>query len=117
VYAAAYRLAADRVDVLLRPQVLTLGELPSRLPEPPGLIVGDPGVLDRRMVAAWTGRAPVAAGPRAAALIALDGVVGGVVEVPDVVAFVPDYGRPAEAQVRWERAHGRSLPDTRGEFR
>lgn len=117
VYAAAYRITDAGVAVLAAPHVTTLGKLHARLVERPGLVAGDLTVLDREMVTGWTGRVPVAAGPRAAALIALDGVPGGTTEVPDLVAFEPDYGRPAEAQVRWERAHGRSLPDSRGEFR
>jgi tRNA threonylcarbamoyladenosine biosynthesis protein TsaB len=28
----------------------------------------------------------------------------------DLASWEPDYGRLAEAQVRWERAHGRPLP-------
>jgi tRNA threonylcarbamoyladenosine biosynthesis protein TsaB len=117
VYAAVYRVAENRVDILMPPVVATLGDLPARLPQPPGLVVGDASVLDHRTVVEWTGRPPVAAAPRAAALIVLDGVAGGVVDVPDPAAFAPHYGRPAEAQVRWERAHGRGLPDTPGEFR
>jgi hypothetical protein len=27
----------------------------------------------------------------------------------DLAAWEPDYGRPAEAQARWEAAHGRAL--------
>jgi tRNA threonylcarbamoyladenosine biosynthesis protein TsaB len=117
VYGAVYRVGADRVEVLAPPLLAPFVGLQARVPELPGLVVGDLAVLDRATVVAWTGRPPLAVGPRAAALIALDGVPGGIVEVPDLAGFAPDYGRPAEAQVRWERAHGRSLPDTRGEFR
>lgn len=117
VYAAVYRISDAGVEALIAPRVTTLGKLRTRLVEPPGLVAGDPTVLDRGMVTGWTGRPPVAAGPRATALVALDGRPGGITEIPDLVAFEPDYGRPAEAQVRWERAHGRSLPDSRGEFR
>jgi tRNA threonylcarbamoyladenosine biosynthesis protein TsaB len=111
------RVGVERVDALAPSRLTTFAELRARVADPPGLVVGDVAILDRAEVIAWTGRPPVAAGPRAAALIALDGVPGGIAEVPDVAGFEPDYGRPAEAQVRWERAHGRSLPDTRGEFR
>ncbi|HEX9632959.1 MAG TPA: tRNA (adenosine(37)-N6)-threonylcarbamoyltransferase complex dimerization subunit type 1 TsaB [Gemmatimonadales bacterium] len=117
VYGAVYRVSAGRVEVVAPPSLASFADLQARVPEPPHLVVGDLAVLDRSAVVAWTGRPPLPGGPRAAALIALDGVPGGIVEVPDVAAFAPDYGRPAEAQVRWERVHGRSLPDTRGEFR
>lgn len=117
LFGAVFRVGAARVDVLAPPHLTTFADFRARVAEPPGLVVGEAGVLDRAAVIAWTGRPPVTAGPRAAALIALDGVPGGIAEVGDVAGFAPDYGRPAEAQARWERAHGRSLPDTRGEFR
>jgi tRNA threonylcarbamoyladenosine biosynthesis protein TsaB len=117
VYAAVYRVSGTRVEVLLPPQVTVLSDLPARVPEPPDLVVGQPSVLDRGTIVGWTGRPPVPGGPRAAALIALDGVPHGILEVPDLAAFEPDYGRPAEAQARWERTHGRRLPDTHGEPR
>jgi hypothetical protein len=28
----------------------------------------------------------------------------------------PEYGRPAEAQVKWEERHGRPLPDSPSRF-
>ena len=117
LFGAVFRVGVERVDVLAPSHLTTFADLRARLADPPGVVVGDVATLDRAEVVAWTGRPPVALGPRAAALIALDGVPGGIAEVPDVAGFAPDYGRPAEAQARWERAHGRSLPDTRGEFR
>lgn len=47
--------------------------------------------------------------PRAAAVSRmLDSIVlAGAV---DIAAWEPDYGRSAEAQVKWEAAHGRPLP-------
>ena len=47
--------------------------------------------------------------PRAEGVAALltDVLVVGPV---DLVSWEPNYGRAPEAQVRWERAHGQSLP-------
>lgn len=47
--------------------------------------------------------------PRAEGVAALltDVLVAGPV---DLVSWEPNYGRAPEAQVRWERAHGQSLP-------
>lgn len=117
VYGAMYRFGAARVEVVVPPRREPLATLLTGVADRPGLVVGDLTVIDEPIARQWTGRPPVGAGPRAAALIALDGVPGGVREIPDLVAFEPDYGRPAEAQARWERAHGRTLPDTGGEFR
>jgi tRNA threonylcarbamoyladenosine biosynthesis protein TsaB len=38
----------------------------------------------------------------------LEGIVGG--GAVDIASWEPDYGRLAEAQVRWEAEHGRPLP-------
>lgn len=37
-------------------------------------------------------------------------IAQGLVTNTDLVSWEPDYGRKAEAQVRWEAAHGRPLP-------
>ena len=58
--------------------------------------------------------APPEGAPRATALIALADMEGGAGEVPDPSGWEPFYGRPAEAQARWEIAHGRPLPDPAG---
>jgi hypothetical protein len=34
----------------------------------------------------------------------------GSIESVDIASWEPEYGRLAEAQVRWERAHGMPLP-------
>ena len=34
----------------------------------------------------------------------------GAIERVDLDRWEPDYGRLAEAQVKWEAAHGRPLP-------
>lgn len=38
--------------------------------------------------------------------------VEGAITPADLSAWEPDYGRLAEAQVKWESAHGRALPRT-----
>jgi len=50
-----------------------------------------------------------AAHPHARAIARLDSLRSFVSPV-DLATWEPDYGRHAEAQVRWERAHGRPLP-------
>jgi hypothetical protein len=41
-------------------------------------------------------------------------VAGAVARLDDPAGAEPTYGRLAEAQVRWEHAHGRPLPDPPG---
>lgn len=120
VFGAIYDFRAGGVTEVFAPALLPLTELIRRTPMAPHLAVGDGAVLGADVIVEWTGRAPVSAphvGPRAAALVALDGLPGGIREIADVFAFEPDYGRPAEAQTRWERTHGRHMPDSGGEFR
>ena len=58
----------------------------------------------------WLGPAPA----NAAWLLELLRCDGGTVAVTDVETWEPVYGRPAEAQARWERDHGRALPGAAG---
>jgi hypothetical protein len=60
----------------------------------------------------WTGRPPVGPPvgvPHAGALLELLDLPGATALVEDPDASEPNYGRLAEAQARWERAHGRPL--------
>jgi len=64
-------------------------------------------------VEAWTGRAPLGLEelpPIAGSLLALLAYDGARVALDRLLAE-PTYGRPAEAQVKWESRHGRPLPN------
>lgn len=89
VYAAVYRFGGDAVETVLAPTVAPRDRLGTLAP---------PGSLD-------------ATGQPASArhLIALAALAGGAVPIADVHAWEPIYGRPAEAQARWEATHGRPL--------
>lgn len=50
--------------------------------------------------------------PSAMVLLRLAGMDGGTRVVTDPASWEPTYGRPAEAQAKWEREHGRPLPDS-----
>jgi hypothetical protein len=52
--------------------------------------------------------------PEAATLLRLIDVPGATQPVPSPQDFEPQYGRPAEAAAKWEREHGRPLPDSPG---
>ena len=116
VFAAVYRFQRGAVEVILAPCLTTLSRLKD-LGLHPRIAVGDGAATYAEAVRAWTGRDPVAppaGAPRAASLIELLAVAGAVRKVDDVQDWEPDYGRPAEAQARWERKHGRPLPGTTG---
>jgi hypothetical protein len=113
LYAGGYHLATDRVAEWFAPMVLAPGGLlpPGGEPE---WIVGD---VPEEAVAAWSTERTVCrlgipeGWPDARDLLALGSVSGGTVARTDLPNWEPVYGRPAEAQARWEREHGRPLVD------
>ncbi len=80
---------------------------------PVDAVVGSLSAALAAAVTAATGRIPVigeSAWPDAAHLFTLCDIAGGTTVVTDPETWEPEYGRPAEAQAVWERAHGRPLP-------
>jgi len=55
---------------------------------------------------------PTESWPSALALLRLAGMAGGTRTITDPATWEPTYGRPAEAQAKWELEHGRPLPDS-----
>lgn len=112
VYVAAYRLESGSVHTVLAPTVLR----PEQVRERCGAADVIVSTASAGALAAVRGNESAlliegdAALPDAAALLALRTMRGGAAPVRDVAAWEPDYGRPAEAQVRWEETHGRPLP-------
>lgn len=100
VFAAAYRVTSSRVDTVLAPSVHRPGDLNASglIPE----VITGPAADRMNGVPTW---------PSAATLLRLIGLSGGVRRISDPRRWEPDYGRPAEAQVQWERTHGRPLPN------
>ena len=114
VFGALYVVHAERVETLVAPAVLTVAELGERAPVRPALAVGDGAVRYADDVTRWTGAAPVplaALPPGAAMLLSLLPRAGAARILDDAAGGEPAYGRPAEAQVKWEARHGRPLPD------
>ena len=100
VFAAAYRVTSGRVDTVLAPSVHRPDDLNASglVPE----VITGPAADRMDGVPGW---------PSAATLLRLIGLSGGVRRISDPRRWEPDYGRPAEAQVQWERTHGRPLPN------
>ncbi|HEU5304356.1 MAG TPA: hypothetical protein VFU40_06910, partial [Gemmatimonadales bacterium] len=116
VYAAAYRFGVDRVVTELAPSVRRLDEVVHAAFRPT-VVVGEAPPEIAAALADWAGQpviGPPAGAPHAAQLLTLVGRAGGASRVDNVPAWEPVYGRPAEAQARWEMAHGRRLPDSVG---
>lgn len=108
VFGAMYDFASNRVKTVVKPDLFTIAKLASRTRVRPVSVVGDGAQRYRDQVLAWTGREPVG-------LDALPPIAGSLLELASVAGYPPGpeplYGRPAEAQVKWEIAHGRALPN------
>lgn len=119
IFAAGYRFLPDRIVVELPPSV----RRPSELMDGglrPVVVVGDAPPEIVAALERWSGCPVIASprgSPRAAKLLDLIGKPGGPTQVDRVHEWEPVYGRPAEAQARWEIAHGRPLPDPAGSAR
>jgi tRNA threonylcarbamoyladenosine biosynthesis protein TsaB len=116
LYVAAYRFDAAGVRTLLAPAVRRPEELVAGALSP-DVLVGELPEPARQLLERWAGHAvigPPAGWPDARMLLDLVGRPGGAVRVEPVEGWQPEYGRPAEAQARWETAHGRPLPDSIG---
>ncbi len=109
IYAGAWALEDGRLETRLAPRAVVPADLTGLLPRPSALVAALPAALTGPL-AGWAGE-PLSPGDAAAGLLRLAAIPGALHRVPDPGAWEPDYGRPAEAQARWEAAHGRALPD------
>ena len=115
VFGAIYTFAGDEVKTLVAPDLFTIATLAAHARTPPDLVVGDGAERYRETVVAWSGRAPVgidALPPIAGSLLALFSFDGARRAIEDPRVVEPVYGRPAEAQVKWEARYGRPLPNS-----
>jgi len=115
VYAGVYRFHAGWVETVVAAAVHRPEALVERSPIP-DVLVGEAQDAVVRGLEAWSGRAmirPPEGAPHARSLIGLTALAGGAGKVA-AGSWQPEYGRPAEAQARWETAHGRPLPDPVG---
>jgi tRNA threonylcarbamoyl adenosine modification protein YeaZ len=119
VYAAEYRFGPGVVEVLQTPTVWLPERLLSGCPVPDAVAGMLPEPLAARLAEWQGGHRPrhLAGAASAGALLELAGLAGATTVIVDVPAWEPVYGRPAEAQAKWERDHGRTLPDSPSHFR
>ena len=113
VFGAIYAFPPGRVETLVAPALVTLAALARVAPVRPLVAVGDGAQRYSDEVLSWTGRAPVGLDtlpPVASSLLALATREGASRPLGDPAVAEPVYGRPAEAQVKWEAHHGRPLP-------
>ena len=113
VYGAVYVVKASSVETVVPPTLLTIEDLAARSPLCPRLVVGDGALKYAEPVRRWSGAAPASVEevvPPAVSMLALLPRDGAAHAVPDPATAEPVYGRPAEAQAKWEARHGRPLP-------
>lgn len=113
VFGAVYAFPPGRVETLVAPGLFTIDALRHRVPARPRLAVGDGAVRYGDAVLNWIGRPAIgldALPPLATSLLMLAEREGAVRPIDDPATAEPIYGRPAEAQVKWEARHGRPLP-------
>jgi tRNA threonylcarbamoyladenosine biosynthesis protein TsaB len=112
VFGAVYVLRPDRLEVVVAPGVWTPEDLIAATPARPRAAVGDGAVRYAAALEQWTGARPLdlrALRPTAASLLTLVPLAGVARRIEDPATAEPEYGRPAEAQARWEARHGRPL--------
>jgi len=113
VYGAMYAFPADRVETVVAPGLFTVPALACATAARPLIAVGDGAQRYTEDIEKWTGRPAVGLeqlAPIAVALLALASREGAARTLEDPSTAEPVYGRPAEAQVKWEARYGRPLP-------
>jgi tRNA threonylcarbamoyladenosine biosynthesis protein TsaB len=119
VFAAVYQFNGIKATTVLSPTLTPIAAL-REAGIRAEVAVGDGAAAFASEVEAWTGRPPVPppdGGPRAASLIELSAAPENLRMIENISEFEPNYGRLAEAQVRWEKQHGKPLPGTVGDPR
>jgi tRNA threonylcarbamoyladenosine biosynthesis protein TsaB len=113
IYGALYRVGPHEVETLVAPAVMTMDEFARVAPERPRLAVGDGATRYESAARSWTGSDPVPLEnlPPAATMLLSLLSHDGAGRVVDALTAEPAYGRPAEAQAKWEAQHGRPLPN------
>jgi tRNA threonylcarbamoyl adenosine modification protein YeaZ len=116
LYSAAYLVEAGGITCVLPPAARTPEALLDAV-SAPGLLVGEAQPALAGRLEGWAARTSLGGRADARALLAAMGRPGGAVRIDDPAGWEPTYGRPAEAQARWEAQHGRPLhhpPGTAG---
>jgi tRNA threonylcarbamoyladenosine biosynthesis protein TsaB len=116
VYGGAWLWLESGIETLVplaarRPEVLR-----DMVPRP-DVVVGDVPAASADVLSGWAGRDATGIPPEAAWLLGLGRWNNALVRVLDPDTWEPQYGRPAEAQARWEAEHQRPLPDPAGQGR
>ncbi|MGH7590075.1 MAG: tRNA (adenosine(37)-N6)-threonylcarbamoyltransferase complex dimerization subunit type 1 TsaB [Gemmatimonadales bacterium] len=111
VYAAAYDVQETTIRVLSAPAAVPIGEAAALVAPGAALVGTAPEAVLVQIAKAIGGHRLAPPASTAITLLELLDRAGGLTPVKDLGRWEPLYGRPAEAQRKWEEAHGRPLPD------
>jgi len=110
VFAAVFAFEAGEMKTHLAPSLTTIEEIQRLGCPPPAVAIGDVALAHAREIDDRLGCQAMPGRPHARSLLGLRAVRSATRLVSDPLVVEPAYGRVAEAQVRWEREHGRTLP-------
>lgn len=116
VYGGAWLWLDEGVETILPLAARRPALLREAVPRP-DILVGDVPGSAADVLSGWARREETGIPPEAAWLLGLGRWRNALVHVPDPDTWEPAYGRPAEAQARWEAEHQRPLPDPAGQGR
>jgi len=112
-YGGAWLVLDRQVESLVPLAARSPAVLRQLVPHP-DLVVGDVPPSLREALAGWCPVQQLDVPADAGALLALLSWPGALQQVNDPSTWEPQYGRPAEAQARWEAEHRRPLPHPPG---
>lgn len=116
LYGGAWEVRPDGVREHLAPRAATPAALRAAVPSPDAVAGEVPGSA-RPALAGWSARQRLDQPVDARALLDLPERPGAARRIARPAEWEPRYGRPAEAQAKWEAEHGRALPDPAGTAR
>ena len=110
VFGAIYDFPQGKLETLVAPGLFTISELERIAPKIPASGFLDTGAWRYAgEIERWIGSIPVGAE-------SLQHAAQGLLALAPLVGYPatgePAYGRPAEAVVKWEKSHGRPLPNS-----
>lgn len=115
VYAAAYDVQETTIRVLTAPIAIPAAGAAALVGSGAALVGTAPDAVQAQIAKAMGAHRLAPPASSAITLLELLDRAGGLAPVADVARWEPRYGRPAEAQRKWEEAHGRPLPDPAGD--
>lgn len=114
LYVAVYDRSETGLTAVQAPTVVSAGQAAGLAPRGAAVVGFAPEPILAALAHEVGGPRLIPPAAAAAALLELLDMPDALTRVQDIGRWEPVYGRPAEAQRKWEEAHGRALPDSPG---